>query len=46
MSEGEARMLVAEEFGFNPERAEIIATVHTYEVNTHRLFRKSAAYTR
>ena len=39
-------MLVAEEFGFNPERAEIIATVHTYEVNTHRLFRKAAAYTR
>ena len=46
MSEGEARMLVAEEFGFNPERAEIIATVHTYEVNTHRLFRKAAAYIR
>ena len=46
MSEGEARMLVAEEFGFNPERVEIITTVHTYEVNKHRLLRKAAAYTR
>ena len=46
MSEGEARMLVAEEFGFNPERVEIITTVHTYEVNKHRQLRKAAAYTR
>ena len=46
MSEGEARMLVAEEFGFNPERVEIITTVHTYEVNKHCQLRKAAAYTR
>lgn len=46
MSEAEAKMLVAEEFGFNPERIEIITTVHTYEVNKHRLLRKAAAYTR
>ena len=46
MSEGEARMLVAEEFGCNPERVEIITTVHTYEVNKHRQLRKAAAYTR
>ena len=46
MSEDEARMLVAEEFGFNPERVEIVTTVHTYEVNKHRLLRKAAAYTR
>ena len=30
MSEAEARQLVAEEFGFDPERIEIISTVHTY----------------
>ena len=46
MSEGEARMLVAEEFGFNPERVEIITTVHTYEVNKHCQLRKSAEYIR
>ncbi len=46
MSEDEARMLVAEEFGFNPERIEIVTTVHTYEVNKHRQLRKAAAYTR
>lgn len=46
MSEGEARMLVSEEFGFNPERVEIITTVHTYEVNKHHLLRKAATHTR
>ena len=46
MSEAEARQLVAEEFGFNPERVEIITTVHTYEVHKHRQLRKAAAYTR
>lgn len=46
MSEDEARQLVAEEFGFNPERIEIITTVHTYEVNKHCQLRKAAAYTR
>lgn len=46
MSEGEARMLVAEEFGFNPERVEIITTVHTYEVNKYRRLRKAGIYTR
>ena len=46
MSENEARMLVAEEFGFNPERVEIVTTVHTYEVNKHHLLRKAATYTR
>lgn len=46
MSEGEARQLVAEEFGFDPDRIEIITTVHTYEVNRHHQLRKAAAYTR
>ena len=46
MSEDEARLLVAEEFGFNPERVEIVTTVHTYEVNKHHLLRKAATYTR
>ena len=46
MGEDEARMLVAEEFGFNPERVEIVTTVHTYEVNKHHLLRKAATYTR
>lgn len=46
MSEAEARQLVAEEFGFDPERIEIVTTVHTYEVNKYRQLRKAAAYTR
>ena len=46
MSEIEAKQLVAEEFGFNPERIEIVTTVHTYEVNKYHQLRKAAAYTR
>ena len=46
MGEAEARRLVADEFGFSPEKIEIITTVHTYEVNKHRQLRKAAAYTR
>lgn len=46
MSEGEAKQLVAEEFGFNPERVEIVATVDTYEVNKHCQLRKAATYPR
>ncbi len=46
MSEDEARQLVAEEFGFDPERIEIVATIHIYEVNKYRQLRKAAAYTR
>jgi len=46
MSEDEAQQLVADEFGFNPERIEIVTTVHTYEVNKHQQLRKAAAYTR
>lgn len=46
MSEAEAKMLVAEEFGFNPERIEIITTVHTYEVNKYQQLRKTATLTR
>ena len=46
MSENEARQLVSEEFGFNPERIEIITTVHTYEVNKHHQLRKAATLTR
>ena len=46
MSEDEARLLVAEEFGFAPERIEIVTIVHTYEVNKHHQLRKAAAYVR
>lgn len=46
MSEDEARCLVAEEFGYDPGRVEIIATVDTYEVNKHRQLRKADTYTR
>lgn len=46
MSEDEARLLVAEEFGFALERIEIITTVHAYEVNKHRQLRKAATLTR
>lgn len=46
MSEDEARRLVAEEFGFDPDRVVIITTVDTYEVNKHHRLRKAATYTR
>lgn len=46
MGEEEAKQLVADEFGFAPERIEIITTVHTYEVNKHRRLREAATYTR
>lgn len=46
MSEDEARRLVAEEFGYDTGRVEIIATVDTYEVNKHRQLRKADTYTR
>jgi len=46
MSEDETRQLVAEEFGFDPERIRIVSTVHTYEVNRHHQLRKATAYTR
>lgn len=46
MSEEEARLLVAEEFGFNPDRVEIITIVHIYEANKHRQLRQVAAFTR
>ena len=46
MTDDEARQMVADEFGFNPERIEIITTVDTYEVNKHSQLRKAATYTR
>ncbi len=46
MSEAEARHLVAEKFGFDPERIKIVSTVRTYEVNRHHQLRKAIAYTR
>jgi hypothetical protein len=46
MAEDEARQLVAQEFGFDAERIEIVTTVHIYEVNKYRQLRKAATYTR
>ncbi len=46
MSEGEAKKLIAEEFGFSPDRIEIVDTVCTYEINGHLELRESAEYKR
>ncbi len=46
MSEGEAKKLIAEEFGFSPDKVEIVDTVHTYEINRHEEVREVAAYKR
>ncbi len=46
MSEAEAKKLIAEEFGFSPDKVEIVETVHDYEVNMHGDLRKSAEYKR
>ena len=46
MNDEEARAEVAEEFGFQVERVEIVRTVHTYEVNKHRKLRKKETFER
>ncbi len=46
MSEEEAKKLVSDEFGFSPEKIEIVDTVYTYEVNRHHELRKDAEYKR
>jgi len=46
MSDEEAKKLVSDEFGFSPDRIEIIDTVHAYEVNRHGELRKAAGYKR
>lgn len=46
MSDEEARQLIFEEFGFSPDKVEIVKTVHTYEVNKYCLLRKLHQYER
>lgn len=46
LTEDSAKALIAEEFGFDPYKIEIITTVNTYEVNKHSYTRKKEAYTR
>ncbi len=46
LSEGEAKKLVAEEFGFSTDKIEIMDTVHTYEINRHEEVREVAVYKR
>jgi len=46
MSDEEAKKLVSDDFGFSPNRIEIIDTVHAYEVNRHGELRKAVGYKR
>ncbi len=46
MSESEAKQLVAEEFGFSPDKVEIVETVHDYEVNVYGDVRQAAEHKR
>ncbi len=46
MSEAEAKELIAEEFGFSPDKIEIVDAVHTYEINRHGELRKASEYKR
>lgn len=46
MTEDEAKQLIAEECGFDPEKISIIHKASTYEVNKHSLLRVSAEYDR
>ncbi len=44
--EGTAKALIAEEFGFSPDKVEIVDTVCTYEINRHRELREANEYKR
>ncbi len=46
MLEGTAKALIAEKFGFSPDKIEIVDTVNTYEVNKHHVMRESVEYKR
>ncbi|MCM1165636.1 MAG: hypothetical protein NC401_06460 [Ruminococcus sp.] len=46
LTEEKAKALIADEFGFDPRKIEIITKVNTYEVNKHSYTRKKETYTR
>jgi len=46
LSEGEAKKLIAEEFGFSPDKIEIVNTACTYEANGRGELRKVTEYKR
>ena len=46
MTDQEAKKLIADECGFNPEKIRILHEVSSYEVNKHHRLRKSADYKR
>lgn len=46
LSEGEAKQLIYEEFGFAPEKVIIIPTVSTYEADRHGHMREAMTYER
>lgn len=46
LTEEEAKQLVHEEFGFDPELVEIIAEVSTYQVNKYHQLRKKETFER
>lgn len=46
LTEEEAKQLVHEEFGFDPEMVEIIAVVSTYQVNKYHKLRKKETFER
>lgn len=46
LTEQDAKDLIYKEFGFAPEKIQIINTVHTYEVNKHYQIRPAEKYDR
>ena len=46
LTEEEAKQLIHEEFGFDPEMVEIIAEVSTYQVNKYHQLRKKETFER
>lgn len=46
LTEQEAKDLIFNEFGFAPEKIQIVIAVHSYEVNKYRKIRKSNEYVR
>ena len=46
MTDEEAKVFIADECGFDPEKIRILHEVNTYEVNKHRRLRKSGTFDR
>lgn len=46
LSDDESKQFIYDEFGFSPEKVDIIREASTYEVNRHRMLRKKHTYER